>query len=285
MYAEERHEAIAGLVRAHGRVAVSEVATTFGVTTETVRRDLASSSAPACCAACTAAPSPPAPSRSPSRRLADRDVAARRAEGPHRPRRPRARPRHGRQRPARRRHHHRPARRPAADRPRPARRHPRRAARRPPRRLPRHRAAGRRRPVRGSTQAAVGADTVQALADLRADVVFVGTNALRPGYGLTTPNAEEAAVKRALVRAGRQVVVLTDSSKIGRSTWSASPTLDDVDVLVTDDGIAADDRPRAARTTASRSWSRDRHPHRQPEPGPHGHPARARCRAARCSAR
>ena len=42
MYAEERHEAIAGLVRQHGRVSVSEVASTFGVTTETVRRDLAS---------------------------------------------------------------------------------------------------------------------------------------------------------------------------------------------------------------------------------------------------
>ena len=41
MYAEERHEAIAGLVRSNGRISVSEVASTFGVTTETVRRDLA----------------------------------------------------------------------------------------------------------------------------------------------------------------------------------------------------------------------------------------------------
>ena len=63
-----------------------------------------------------------------------------------------------------------------------------------------------------------------------------------PGYGLTTPNAEEAAVKRALVRAGRQVVVLSDSSKIGEEQLVRFAELSDIDVLVTDDGISDDDR-------------------------------------------
>ena len=40
MYAEERHQAIAELVAERGRVAVTELATQFDVTTETVRRDL-----------------------------------------------------------------------------------------------------------------------------------------------------------------------------------------------------------------------------------------------------
>ena len=40
MYAEERHQAIAELVASRGRVAVTELATHFDVTTETVRRDL-----------------------------------------------------------------------------------------------------------------------------------------------------------------------------------------------------------------------------------------------------
>ena len=40
MYAEERHKAIAELVASRGRVAVTELATHFDVTTETVRRDL-----------------------------------------------------------------------------------------------------------------------------------------------------------------------------------------------------------------------------------------------------
>ena len=40
MYAEERHQAIAELVASRGRVAVTELASHFDVTTETVRRDL-----------------------------------------------------------------------------------------------------------------------------------------------------------------------------------------------------------------------------------------------------
>ena len=61
--------------------------------------------------------------------------------------------------------------------------------------------------VRPTTQAAVGADTVAALGDLRADVSFVATNGLSIGHGLTTPDREEAATKRAIVAAGRRTVV------------------------------------------------------------------------------
>lgn len=41
MYAQERQERIAGLVARRGRVSVSAVASSYAVTTETVRRDLA----------------------------------------------------------------------------------------------------------------------------------------------------------------------------------------------------------------------------------------------------
>ncbi|WP_148614558.1 DeoR/GlpR family DNA-binding transcription regulator [Nocardioides rubriscoriae] len=96
--------------------------------------------------------------------------------------------------------------------------------------------------VRNATQAAVGADTVTALARLRADIVFLGTNALTVGHGLSTPDSDEAATKRALVASARQVVVLADSSKIGRESTTSFAGLGDVDVLVTDPGIEAGDR-------------------------------------------
>ena len=41
MYAEERQQAIASLVITQGRASVAELAETYDVTTETVRRDLA----------------------------------------------------------------------------------------------------------------------------------------------------------------------------------------------------------------------------------------------------
>jgi len=97
--------------------------------------------------------------------------------------------------------------------------------------------------VRTTTQAAVGADTVRALADLRADLAFIGTNGLTREHGLSTPDHDEAATKRAMVASARQVVVVADASKIGTETAIRFASLDEVDVLVTDDGIdEADER-------------------------------------------
>lgn len=88
--------------------------------------------------------------------------------------------------------------------------------------------------VRTPTQAAVGAETVQALSRLRADVVFLGTNGISAEHGLSTPDADEAATKKALVSSALRVVVLADSTKIGQERMVKFADLRDVDVLVTD---------------------------------------------------
>lgn len=91
--------------------------------------------------------------------------------------------------------------------------------------------------VRGVTQAAVGADTLRTLGDLRVDVAFIGTNALTLGHGLSTPDPDEAAVKRAMVASAHRVVVVADSSKVGREDLMRFATIADIDVLVTDDEL------------------------------------------------
>ncbi|MHB1065020.1 MAG: DeoR/GlpR family DNA-binding transcription regulator [Georgenia sp.] len=96
--------------------------------------------------------------------------------------------------------------------------------------------------VRRTTQAAVGAETVAALADLRADMAFLATNGLSTAYGLTTPDREEAAVKRAITAVGRRTLVLADSSKIGVESSLRFAATSDIDVLVTDAGITTKDR-------------------------------------------
>ena len=50
--------------------------------------------------------------------------------------------------------------------------------------------------------------------DLRVDVAFLGTNGITAEHGLTTPDPDEAAVKRALVASARQVVALADASQV-----------------------------------------------------------------------
>jgi DeoR family fructose operon transcriptional repressor len=101
--------------------------------------------------------------------------------------------------------------------------------------------------VRRTTQAAVGADTVAALSNLRVDVSFVGTNGITAEHGLTTPDADEAAVKRALVESGSRVVVLADSSKFGIETAIRFASPAEVDVLVTDDEVSSADRRALGR--------------------------------------
>ncbi|MDT9593837.1 DeoR/GlpR family DNA-binding transcription regulator [Nocardioides zeae] len=102
--------------------------------------------------------------------------------------------------------------------------------------------------VRPTTLAAVGPDAVAALASLRVDVAFVGTNGVSADHGLSTPDSEEASVKRAIIAAARSVVVLADASKIGEEHTRSFGRAEDVDVLVTSPG--ADDDALAALTAA-----------------------------------
>ncbi|PHP53159.1 DeoR/GlpR family DNA-binding transcription regulator [Actinomyces ruminis] len=88
--------------------------------------------------------------------------------------------------------------------------------------------------VRGITQAAVGPEALEALAALRVNVAVMGTNGLTAEHGLSTPDPDEAAVKRAMVRAARRVVALADATKIGQEHLVSFADLDDVDLLVTD---------------------------------------------------
>ncbi|HET9423595.1 MAG TPA: DeoR/GlpR family DNA-binding transcription regulator [Nocardioides sp.] len=91
--------------------------------------------------------------------------------------------------------------------------------------------------VRAATQAAVGHTTVEAVGRFRADLAFLGTNGISVRHGLSTPDPEEAATKRALVAGAERVVVLADSTKVGQERTVRFADLDDVDVLVTDEAI------------------------------------------------
>ena len=100
--------------------------------------------------------------------------------------------------------------------------------------------------VRGITQAAVGPEALETLAErdpgaadlarriTRLDVAVMGTNGLTVEHGLSTPDPDEAAVKRAMIRAAKHVVVLADATKIGQEHLVSFADLADIDLLVTD---------------------------------------------------
>ncbi|WP_298942190.1 DeoR/GlpR family DNA-binding transcription regulator [uncultured Microbacterium sp.] len=92
--------------------------------------------------------------------------------------------------------------------------------------------------VRGLTAAAVGSHTVDAISRLRPDIAFIGTNGLSAAFGLSTPDPDEAAVKRAIVAASRRCVVLADADKLEAELLVSFARLDDADVLVTDGSLS-----------------------------------------------
>ena len=102
--------------------------------------------------------------------------------------------------------------------------------------------------VRGITQSVVGTQAVEAIGRLRVDVAFMGANGVSLGHGFSTPDVDEAAVKRAMIAAARQVVALVDSSKLGAETLHSFARLEDVDVLITDAGLPAEARAKLSES-------------------------------------
>jgi DeoR family fructose operon transcriptional repressor len=88
--------------------------------------------------------------------------------------------------------------------------------------------------VRGLTSAAIGNTTIDQFSALRPDIAFVGANGIAAGFGLSTPDPLEAAVKSTIVKCARRVVVLADSTKFGQETLIRFAELEAVDALVTD---------------------------------------------------
>jgi DeoR/GlpR family transcriptional regulator of sugar metabolism len=68
---------------------------------------------------------------------------------------------------------------------------------------------------------AVGVAAAEAVSRYRPDVYFMGVTGVHPDAGLTTGDAEEAAMKRAISRAAGETVVLASREKVG----AASPFL------------------------------------------------------------
>jgi DeoR family fructose operon transcriptional repressor len=91
--------------------------------------------------------------------------------------------------------------------------------------------------VRGRTLAMVDAWALNALDGMYVDVAFVGTNGVSVERGLTTPDVAEAAVKTAMLRAARRVVVVADHTKVGNDCFARFGSLEDIDTFITDDGL------------------------------------------------
>ena len=91
--------------------------------------------------------------------------------------------------------------------------------------------------VRTPSDALVGPFAVEVIRSLHVDTVFMGSHGMDYRTGLTTPNILEAETNRALIEAGRYLIVLADHTKWGIIGVSSVARLEDADTIITDSGL------------------------------------------------
>lgn len=85
----------------------------------------------------------------------------------------------------------------------------------------------------------IGHIVEKALSELRADKVIIGIQGIHPERGLTNEFLPEAVLDRVLVTFAPQLIIVADSSKIGKIKASAVGRIADIGILVTDPSIDA----------------------------------------------
>lgn len=91
---------------------------------------------------------------------------------------------------------------------------------------------------RTPSEALVGPLSVAAINTLNVDICFLGVHGIHM-RGLSSPNLAEAQTNAAFIEFSGRLVVLTDHSKFGLRALASFAQIDEVDVLVTDDGASA----------------------------------------------
>jgi DeoR family transcriptional regulator, aga operon transcriptional repressor len=88
--------------------------------------------------------------------------------------------------------------------------------------------------LRESEFSFIGHITEQALAEVRADKALIGTRAISLEHGLTNEYLPETMTDRAILRSGKEIIVLADHSKFGRAATVLLAPLESIHTIVTD---------------------------------------------------
>jgi len=93
--------------------------------------------------------------------------------------------------------------------------------------------------LRRSELSFIGHITEQALAEVRADKVFIGTRAIDVDEGLSNHYLPETLTDRAILKAGREIIVVADHIKFGRVAAARLAPIEAVQTIVSDARIPA----------------------------------------------
>ncbi len=92
--------------------------------------------------------------------------------------------------------------------------------------------------LRSSEMSVLGHITEQAMAELRVDWVFLGIRAIHAQHGLTSEYLPEVMTDRAILRIGREIVVVADHTKLGMVSTAYVAPISAIHTLITDRGAS-----------------------------------------------
>lgn len=92
--------------------------------------------------------------------------------------------------------------------------------------------------LRQSSLSVVGEFAKLPFSDCSCSKLFLGVDGIDPDYGITTTDIREAELNKVMMHAAQKVIVLADSSKFMKRGFSKIADLADIDLIITDNGIA-----------------------------------------------
>ncbi len=91
--------------------------------------------------------------------------------------------------------------------------------------------------LRRNFHCTIGSETIGFFNNMNVDKAFLSANGVSVDKGVTTPNMEIAQIKRKIMSFANEVVLLTDSSKIGKISFVKFADLSEFDVIFSDSNI------------------------------------------------
>lgn len=85
-----------------------------------------------------------------------------------------------------------------------------------------------------SSKITVGSEAIAKIRQIKADICFLGTNAIDLQHGITDNDWEVVQLKKAMIDASRKVVCLSIAEKINTYQPIQIGTLDKIDILITE---------------------------------------------------
>ena len=83
----------------------------------------------------------------------------------------------------------------------------------------------------------VGSQVSESMHKYHLDCTFLGASGVDSGFGLSVSDEPEANASRAFISSAEKIIILADHTKIGKTKFAHLCPLDEVNLLITDNGI------------------------------------------------